>query len=735
MAGIKYTDYVETFRDRNEVANTEYLRNLYDTNVANKDKIYQELAATPVGAGDKVHVDNLTEKINRNLSSIAITGDYEHSGVALSESMNAMMTDKGYLLSKASYKARSEEVGYIKEQLQKGENVLDFGNNAWKSHQSYYKDENGDMIENQYSSQVETQLEYGKKMSDLLKTIKADDWGITQGKADGIASRLVSTYLASKEGKQDYRRLTQIGVDPELSKEDVHKNAIQDIFGRMKSFTSQYVHQKNVSGAKSRSGMLSGMNAPINWKGSTSTPIGLVTGGASNNIMELRGRAAKASKSGDFKSAANYNKMADQLLHTAYASGAISKEDYLDYYNNEIGIWTDNGDNDEAVGGLVSYWTNNTWQSDFSTQDDFDWGTTAAVSATTGAVAGTAALIGGANAWNPIGWGIGLGFLAYGAYELGSMLFEDETNVRDLGRNGSADNIADYRNEGDQSYFFDNEVEQLMQNIENIDRVNELLGTTYTEKDVPRLKDKALIMLDHKYNGGDDIDQILEEWDDDVINSHIYVPDSSKDGAAILNRIQGSVEAMNLKDFEVLGIPQTSEAYEELMGKDKDGNINHNTKLDFKGLIASDLLTDTPIRMMIGVGNNIVMVEPKGANNSSSFEYLEGIAETMGRGDLIIMNRARQILYGENGNGRNSTYNELAYAIEYGAMSSGASETEANALTFQIFSQYLQTDPDHRKAFQINAQALESGQIDQATYMRNIQTYTVNQMRSTEKIF
>ena len=102
MAGIKYTDYVETFRDRNEVANTEYLRNLYDTNVANKDKIYQELAATPVGAGDKVHVDNLTEKINRNLSSIAITGDYEHSGVALSESMNAMMTDKGYLLSKAS---------------------------------------------------------------------------------------------------------------------------------------------------------------------------------------------------------------------------------------------------------------------------------------------------------------------------------------------------------------------------------------------------------------------------------------------------------------------------------------------------------------------------------------------------------------------------------------------------------------------------------------------------------
>ena len=68
-------------------------------------------------------------------------------------------------------------------------------------------------------------------------------------------------------------------------------------------------------------------------------------------------------------------------------------------------------------------------------------------------------------------------------------------------------------------------------------------------------------------------------------------------------------------------------------------------------------------------------------------------------------------------------------------MSSGASETEANALTFQIFSQYLQTDPDHRNAFQINAQALESGQIDQATYMRNIQTYTVNQMRSTEKIF
>ena len=102
MAGIKYTDYVETFRDRNEVANTEYVRNLYDTNVANKDKIYQELAATPVGAGDKVHVDNLTEKINGNLSNIATTGDYEHSGVALSESMNSMMTDKGYLLSKAS---------------------------------------------------------------------------------------------------------------------------------------------------------------------------------------------------------------------------------------------------------------------------------------------------------------------------------------------------------------------------------------------------------------------------------------------------------------------------------------------------------------------------------------------------------------------------------------------------------------------------------------------------------
>ena len=585
MAGIKYTDYVETFRDRNEVANTEYVRNLYDTNVANKDKIYQELAATPVGAGDKVHVDNLTEKINGNLSNIATTGDYEHSGVALSESMNSMMTDKGYLLSKASYKARSEEVGYIKEQLQKGENVLDFGNNAWKSHQSYYKDENGDMIENPYGSQVETQLEYGKKMSDLLKTIKSDDWGITQGKADGIASRLIGTYLTSKEGKQDYRRLTQIGVDPELSKEDVHKNAIQDIFGRMKSFTSQYVHQKNVSGAKSRSGLFSNLNAPINWKGSTSTPIGLVTGGASNNIMEMRGRAAKASKEGDFKSAKSYNDMADQLLHTAYSAGAISKEDYLDYYNNEIAIWTDDGYDDSAVGGLTSYWTNNTYQSDFSTQDDFDWGNTAAAAGTAGVITAIGS-IGAANFWNPVGWGVALGALAYGAYDLGSRLFEDESNVRDLGRNGSADNIADYRNEGDQSYFFDNEVEQLMQNMENIDRVNELLGTSYTEKDIPRLKDKALIMLDHKYNGGDDVDQLLEEWDDDVINSHVYVPDSSAEGGKRLNRIQGSLESVNLRDFEVLGIPQSSEAYDELMDKDGEGNIDHNTKMEFKGLIA-----------------------------------------------------------------------------------------------------------------------------------------------------
>jgi len=422
------------------------------------------------------------------------------------------------------------------------------------------------------------------------------------------------------------------------------------------------------------------------------------------------------------------------MNHWHLTFSTINKEDYLNYYNNEIAIWTDDGYDDSAVGGLTSYWTNNTYQSDFSTQDDFDWGNTAAAAGTAGVITAIGS-IGAANFWNPVGWGVALGALAYGAYDLGSRLFEDESNVRDLGRNGSADNIADYRNEGDQSYFFDNEVEQLMQNMENIDRVNELLGTSYTEKDIPRLKDKALIMLDHKYNGGDDVDQILEEWDDDVINSHVYVPDSSAEGGKVLNRIQGSLESVNLRDFEVLGIPQSSEAYDELMDKDGEGNIDHNTKMEFKGLIASDLLTDTPIRMMVGVGGNIVMVEAKGENGSSSFEYLEGIAETMGRGDLIVMNRARQILYGESGNGRNSTYNELAYAIEYGAMSSGASETEANALTFQIFSQYLQKDADHRAAFEKNGELLSTGRIDENKYNRMMQQYVVDQMRSTEKIF
>ena len=233
--------YVSTYTNPYSVEVNQVLRNRYDQNKAKVDLIDQTLGAKQTLEGDRMHVDNAKSLVKTRFANLTEIGDYENAGLAVSEVVNLLESDKGLQLAQKSYTIREKELEHIRTAKINGMNMLDFGKDRINTHQSYYQGEDNEWIENVYEPLTEKEHLYSDYMQKLVKGIKADSSGVSQGKADRVAKGLLPTYLDNYVGDQHYRNLTQIQG---MSDQEAQATILQEL----ESITDQYVHHIQTKG-------------------------------------------------------------------------------------------------------------------------------------------------------------------------------------------------------------------------------------------------------------------------------------------------------------------------------------------------------------------------------------------------------------------------------------------------------------------------------------------------------
>ena len=621
--------YVSQYVNPYSVEVNTVLRQRWDQNKGNKDKIDATIGSWDTLPGDAHLVDKAKQQIKDKLNTFSSNGNYEDAGLAISETMVDLESDKGLKLSKQSYDIREQELGWMREEtVKRGTNFIDFGRDSINTHQSYYKNEEGEFVENVYQPKNEAEHDYDKAMQGLLGNIRADYTGISRGKADRIAEGLIPTYLNSTEGDQDYRKLTQIdGMS--------HKEALTDIRGRLQSFTDQQIHSTKAASVAKNASKMNG-NGSINSGYTAISQDNLDISGYYNKVLDMNSGIFKDFENGDYS---GMDKVAKDTkrMSIAQAKSSLPPEEYAQWKKHNLDLYKGH----EKFGSLVNYSTTNTWQPDFETQKDMDWSRTASVAGGAGVVGAGLVAVGAAMSWNPIGWGI-LGFAAVSS--LIGMGVDIGFQVGENGYLSEKGNVRDMMNtdQGDGALFglLDSQSEELAANLEDTEWVNEILGTNYKNGDpvYEQLKKNAQATLQYRQEGGgDEHDDMINDYKDDIFEAETYKVDYNN--TKLVNAINGIEKQYDPSDWDFVGMPEGGAAWKKMVGVDDDDRKAPDVK--FRGIIAPSIDDDTPLMFKWNINGKTYLAESK-ENRPGAVDLEEMMAMDMNQAELVVIDRARQ---------------------------------------------------------------------------------------------
>ena len=655
--------FASQYVDPGAVKVSEIYRERYEKNKEKKDLIDQALAQFNVMGGDSHHLDAQKASVKEKLMNIVAGGNYEDANLVIDEALNEIKSNEALLAAEKSYANRQEELKFMRQQAMQGKQILDWGKNASKNHSSWvYNETTGKHEANIYQGSSEVMLDYNAGIKKFLGAIKSDPTGLSKAKMDRHALRIMGGYMRSNEGMQDYRRLVELEYDQNIPLEQRQAMAQEDILNRIKIQTDQYVHTKVPSGsgkaqqaAAALQASILGDSMVVSSKNMTASDISDISdkGVFDGNLLALTSKMIELEKGGHQKAARDIRQALKSMGRNMVSSGALTPEQGTAYQKFEIDHWrvkdSDNTnistDDLEKVGGLVKYMTEDRWLPDFTLQGggrdrmfdrigDYYKG----VGATTIAGAGVGSFIPGTGtvAGGILGFGAGLISATVatigdiGATMIGQAL-DGWGNVKDIGRPESLD-----------LGIIDSERTQLAQNIANLPRVNEALGTQFTEEDIPYLKQKALEYYDYTINGGEEIHDAVNNYDGDVYEGNTWIPNTTEAG----NKLRGSLNGLfrdnlDLTDFRIVGVPEGSSRYEEI----QEGIKDKNSKLSFHGAIFPDVANNIPFRMILktAAGDKVV-VEAKDQTARGLDTIVGQIARSMGRLDALIAEETRRDL-------------------------------------------------------------------------------------------
>jgi hypothetical protein len=648
---------------------SDIYRERFEKNKEKKDLIDQALAQFNVMGGDSHHLDAQKAKVKEDLQGIIAGGNYEDADLVINETLTDLKSNEALLAAEKSYTNRQEELKWRREMTAKGITVLDFGEEESKKHSSWvYNEKTGKYEANIYQGASQPQLDYQSAMKKYIGTIKADATGISQGRMDKLANRILGGYVRSNEGKQDSRNQVELELDQSLPLEQRQEMAYADMLSRIKMYTDQHVHTKAAtatagqkkSSALQQSILGNTMHAVSNNMAATDVLHLKDKGVFDGNILALTSKMIELERQGKKREAQDIRRAMKSMGKNMVANGDLNAEEGAAYQKFEIDHWrVRDGDNVnisnddlEKVGGLVKYMTEDRWLPDFELQSGgmskslqrvmgyygTALGTSAAAAAGTAGVTaftGPGALAAGAAAGTATAAVTLTAATLASIGDLGATLIGQFTdnwgNVKDI-----------LRPEDTNLGFIDSEKTQLAQNIANLDRVNEALGTKFTEEDVPYLQKKALEYYDYTVNGGEEIHDKVNDYKGDVYEGAMWVPNIETDeGYQANTRIAGIMKTADISQYHIVGVSEESDNWKDLQKTDADGNLNG--ALTFMGLKAASIAENVPTQILFKTSSGaLVLAEPKDNTTYGGRSLVAAIGNVMGHHDFGIFEEVRK---------------------------------------------------------------------------------------------
>jgi len=662
--------YVSTYTNPYSVEVNKVLRERYDQNKAKVDLIDQTLGAKQTLEGDRMHVDNAKGMVKTRFENLTAIGDYENAGLAVSEVVNLLESDRGLQLAQKSFAIREKELEHIRTAKINGFNMLDFGLGKVNEHQSYYQDEeSGAWVENVYEPLTEKEHSYSAHMQSLIKTIKADSSGVSQGKADRIAKGLLPTYLDNYIGDQHYRNLTQIEG---MSDQEAKSTILQEL----ESITDQYVHHTQTQSS------LEGNKSFINYltkKGSSedgAMSFSLKGDDVGNYLINMNSNILNseyASLSSDQKETSNRLAREGFMVERGAAEGLLAAGDITQDEFNKHMEYGMNGFRDHyKLRNITNHYLSNeissfehTLQGEVKHHENLivGLGTTATIALARKLqgkkFSGKAKLI-----------TLGATFLGAEAYSYIDRGVTAQSNVRTAG------------NHLQQLFSGQSELEQLMENINDTEYlasrgvVHPKTGEAYNMHDPEFKALQEVIEANYTYRtqlGGDKIYNLIENYDGDIFTGNVRRPNDTKSGKDIRTTLNSGDSRHNARNYDWLMLGGSGAGFDAAFFKE-DGTAK---KMQKTGAVPGSFESGIPgyLEFQIEGADNIQYAEDKPSATGGDLSQVESMFMLMNDAESAAHTRAYGILTrmekyskgsGEtNGVTRNDQIVELAKAFAF----------------------------------------------------------------------
>jgi len=654
--------YMSQYVDPQSTKIMEIYRERYDKNKAKMDTIDRAYANIGTFEGDKWLLDESKAKTKGLLKDIAASGRYEDAGLAIDDAIVELDTNQGLIAAKKSYDFRQKELEWRAEMTAKGINTLDFGKEAIKNHKSWVQDEEtGEWKENIYRQTSQVQHNYQKAIKAIMPHIIPGANGLSQDRMNRLALELTNQYIYTTEGKQHKKMLEELQYDQSIPLEQRQEMAYKDIIKAVQVQTNNYVHSKAATlteaQTKRNEASRSLMNSILGTNEDLAKPVTRVS--TSLDDMDLKGwnqgvlsnlteKLIKANQKGDKVAVKDLREMMKGLASSMATSQAFTPEEAALFQKYEIEHWAPEGsaskEDMEAFAGLMRYMTDDHWMPDFTLQMGETKKTWERIKRDTGIALATGVTTGSLGITAPfsaMGTMLSLGVVAAsGAGELAVNLAGQATdgfsNIRSSGR-------AQYTDLG----FVDSEHTELMQNVAQIRRVNEVLGTKFVNEDVPYLQELASKYYSYKTKGegniiGDDLAVKVNDFESGVFDTPLYIPSVANKDAR--NNIDASLNKnYTLSSVRLVGIPEDSPQYKKIEKAYKDAN----NKMSLGGMATGTIKDDKEPRFVVTIDGNQYLAESKVTGASGSGSVMGDWAESMGLLHIPIMEDVRQVLVSE----------------------------------------------------------------------------------------
>lgn len=281
--------YTSQYVNDGKVQIAGILRERWQENKANHDKLVRAAGAINVMGQDQEIKDKAIEKVRGDFSGIVENNNYEDALSIVSKSTNEFLTNEGIQTAQQSYQNYIEEQKQANTLRMQGINVLfdeeyikdENGNVMYdgegrpmtqpksSSHRSYYQDDTtGKMVKNVYQGTAEAQLNYSQKKQQLIESIATDPialqrlastanmnpdallgylvYGdqVSEEKANAIADALTDVYLQENEGIQEMRKYMENDLNQNTGNTFTGTEAYGSIQNSMRSLVMNQIGTK-----------------------------------------------------------------------------------------------------------------------------------------------------------------------------------------------------------------------------------------------------------------------------------------------------------------------------------------------------------------------------------------------------------------------------------------------------------------------------------------------------------